>query len=76
MRRKKFHITSTMSGGWKIKEEGGSRAIKLFDTKEKAIRIGRKITKLQQPSQLIIHKKNGIIQTEYTYKNDPSSSKG
>jgi len=76
MMRKKYHITTAKSGGWKIKGEGGPRAIKLFDTKEKAIEIGRKITKSKQPSQLIIHKKDGTIQTEYTYGDDPRSSKG
>lgn len=76
MERKKYHITPTKPEGWKIKGQGGSRAIKLFDTKEKAIKIGRKIAKSEQPSQLIIHKKDGTIQTEYTYSKDPHPPKG
>lgn len=74
--RKKYHITPNKTGGWKIKGQGSAKASKLSKTKEEAIKIGRKIAKSVQPSQLIIHKKDGKIQTEYTYKNDPRSSKG
>lgn len=76
MVRKKYHITPNKPGGWKIKRQGGSKASKLFDTKEKALEGGRKIAKSEQPSQLIIHKKDGTIQTEHTYKKDPYPPKG
>jgi len=74
--RKKYHITPNKLGGWKIKKQNSAKASKLARTKEEAIKIGKKITKSEQPSQLIIHKKDGTIQTEYTYSNDPRSSKG
>lgn len=77
MMRKKYHITPNKKlGGWKIKKQDSNKASKLARTKEEAIKIGKKIAKSEQPSQLIIHKKDGTIQTEYTYRKDPHPPKG
>lgn len=58
------------------KKKDGSKASKLFETKEETLRGGRKIAKSEQPSQLIIHKKDRTIQTEYTYKKDSYPPRG
>lgn len=51
---------------------------RLYLRKVDAIRGGRFKCRMKrnQPAQLVIHKKNGRIQTEHTYGNDPRRSKG
>jgi uncharacterized protein YdaT len=73
--RTKLHVTSS-DGGWKVKREGAERAASVQPTKQEAIDKARKIAKSEQPSQVIVHKKDGTIQTEYTYRKDPFPPKG
>jgi hypothetical protein len=61
-------------GNWSVKQ--GNRTISNHRKKETAIEIGRKTAKKQLPAQLVIHKKNGEIQTEYTYSDDPFPPEG
>jgi len=76
-KRKVYHVVPDKEkGGWKLKKEGSDKALKKFDTKNDAIFAGRQIAKNQEPSQLKIHKQDGKIQTEYTYKHDPEKYKG
>ncbi|MEO6039524.1 MAG: DUF2188 domain-containing protein [Saprospiraceae bacterium] len=71
---KNQHILPT-DKGWAVKGESNTRNTKLFDTKEKAEAHGRKIAKNQQ-SELVVHGKDGKIQSSNSYGNDPTSSKG
>ena len=61
---------------WKVKKRGGSRASGTFDKKEDAVSRGRELAKAQERGQLVIKKKNGRIQTEYTYGDDPFPPRG
>lgn len=54
----------------------GNRTISNHRKKDTAVDTRRKIAKKQLPAQLVIHKKNGEIQTEYTYSNDPYPPEG
>lgn len=45
-------------------------------TKDSAVDAGRAIAKANQPSQLIIKKKDGTIETEHTYGDDPNPPRG
>jgi len=74
-KRSRIHIVP-QGDDWAIRREGASKASKVLDNKQDAIDKGRDTAKKQQPSQLIIHKKDGTIQTEYTYKKDPYPPKG
>jgi len=77
MSRKKYHITFDKSDSkWRLKKEKSFRATSVFDTKEEAVKSAKKIVKSKPPSQLIIHKKDGVMQTEYTYKEDPYPPRG
>lgn len=53
------HIVKRGSG-WAVKKEGAQRAIKIYDTKDKAIDGAQKEKK--SGSDLIIHKKDGSIE--------------
>ena len=62
------------SRGWEIKE--GGRVLARAGTKANAVRRGRAIAQAMQPSQLIIHRKDGTFESEYTYGGDPYPPRG
>jgi hypothetical protein len=74
--RKKYHVTPDGEGGWQGKIEGGQRASVKGPTKQDVVDKTKEIAKNTGNSQLIIHDKKGLIQTEYTYDNDPYPPKG
>lgn len=47
-----------------------------FDRKQEAVAYGMKVARKAIPSSLVIHKKDGEIQEERTYGNDPHPPKG
>ena len=63
-------------GTWKGKARGAERASIVGDTKAEVMSRTIEIAKNQQDSQVIIHKKDGEIQEERTYGNDPHPPKG
>lgn len=76
MRKRYFVVWDSKKQKWQLKEEKKNRAIKNFDTKSEAIKYSRTFTKNKVPSQLIIKKKDGKIEKEWTYGNDPYPPKG
>jgi hypothetical protein len=76
--RKVYHIVpnSGQEKDWKIKEEKVDEPIGLFSNKEEAIEKAKEIAKANEPSQIIVHREDGQIQTEYTYGDDPREYKG
>lgn len=71
-KRKTYHLTYTEdSKKWKVELEGANRASSVHENKENALESARELARKQQPSQLIVHKRDGTIQTEYTYEDDP-----
>lgn len=74
--RKKYHVASNPDGGWDVKKEGGKKSSGHFDTKDEAVARGKTLAKAGDNGQIIIHKKDGQIQTEHTYGNDPYPPKG
>ena len=75
-KRNVYHITPSPDKGWKVKKEGADRASGYFGNKSDAIDRGKELSKSGAEGQIIIHKKDGKIQTEHTYKNDPFPPKG
>lgn len=74
-KRQKMHI-SPHEKGWQLKKERAERALKTFKTKKEAVDFGINKARALPLSQLIIHKKDGKIQEERTYGNDPYPPKG
>lgn len=75
-KKKLYHLTSNFDKGWKAKKRGASRASGNFNTKADAVERGKELAKSGTEGQIIIHKKGGKFQTEYTYQNDPFPPKG
>lgn len=77
--RKVLRIEPSQNSGWRLSVPGET-AYRVFDKKEYAVATGRNLCRdiLENGglAQLVVHKKNGKIQTEYTYGKDPRKSKG
>ena len=67
---RKEHRVVPSDDGWNVKKGGGERAIKRFDRKQDAVDYARQISRNQE-SELIIHRKDGIIQNSDSHGNDP-----
>jgi Uncharacterized protein conserved in bacteria (DUF2188) len=76
MCRTKHHVTPTGKGNWKVKREGTSRADSVHEQKSDAVARARALVKSSKPSQMIIHGRDGKIQTEHTYGPDPCPPEG
>ncbi|SPD71991.1 conserved hypothetical protein [uncultured Desulfobacterium sp.] len=74
--RRVYHVTPDQNKGWKVKREGAARASDCFENKGDAIQRGKELAKSASEGQIIIHRRDGRIQTEHTYKNDPFPPKG
>lgn len=70
MARRTYWV-SPRDGSWSVSLEGGAGAIKIFDLKDDAIQRARELALNNQPSQVIVQGRDGKIQTEWTYGNDP-----
>ena len=56
---------------WAVKRRGSERADSLWSTKKEAIDRGVQLARANQPSQLIIKRRDGTIEDERTYGEDP-----
>ncbi len=76
-KRERFHVThSQKAKNWQVKREGRSTAMAEADTKKEAVSLGRDMARRMQNSQLLVHGRDGKIQTEFTYGDDPRRSPG
>jgi hypothetical protein len=76
-KRAVYHLVPDKDKGvWKGKKEGAERASVVSDTKKDAFTKVREIAQNNPLSQVKIHKKDGTIQEERTYKKDPEKYPG
>jgi len=75
-KRKTYHAMPHSNGGWQVKQENAKRALSIHPTKKEAVAEGREIAKKQELGQLKIHKKDGTIEKEHTYRKDPYPPEG
>lgn len=73
-KKKRIHVVAD-DAQWKVKREGGQRASSVHDTKAEAVAAGRSLAQADK-GQLLIHKQDGKIQEERTFRNDPYPPKG
>ena len=71
-----YHVTPNSDEGWDVKKEKADRASSNHDTKAEAIERAKELAKKQTLGQVVIHKKDGTIQIEYTYGEDPYPPEG
>lgn len=66
--RKKYWVVPNGSQ-WQVKHEG--TLLSTHWLKETAVDEGRRVAKRNTPSQLLIMRKDGTIEKEFTYELDP-----
>lgn len=66
-----YHVFNNQHGEWSVKKSGSEKAIKVFVTREKAVAFAREKSK-QERNDLVIHSKDGRIQSKDSYGNDPN----
>lgn len=72
MAKRTVYYVQTQKGEWVVKKQGKKTAEGKYANKEKAVKAGRRLAKRARPwGQLRIKGKNGRLQTEHTYGNDP-----
>jgi hypothetical protein len=65
--RTTYMVTARDDGTWEVLTEGASRATSVHDSKEEAVADAKKLAGNRRPSQLLVYKKDGTVQTEQTY---------
>ena len=68
MARKVYRVVPNGTN-WQVKHNG--QVLSNHTLKANAIDAGRRVAIANQPSQLVVHRADGTIETEYTYGNDP-----
>lgn len=72
MAREQFHVVpDSENDEWKLEKKGSSDKVASYDTKHEAVETGRAVAHGNEPSQMIVHKKDGKFESESTYKDDP-----
>ena len=71
---KSHHVVPTIDGGWSVTKEGAGRASKLFPTKDAAVTWGRKQS-IKDRSELVIHRRDGMIVEKDFYGDDRRPSR-
>ncbi len=65
--RKTYVVATHADGGWKVQAEGASRATSVHETKDEAVANAKELARSHRPSQLLVYKNDGTVQTEQTY---------
>ena len=65
--RTTYTVTAREDGSCEVRTEGASRATSVHDSKEEAVSRAKKLAGDRRPSQLLVYKKDGTVQTEQTY---------
>jgi hypothetical protein len=75
--RRVYHVTPDKeSGHWRVELEKAQRASSLHENKTEAVAAARGYAQNNRPAQVVVHKKDGSIQREYTYEDDPHPPRG
>ena len=75
MARQSYHVVfGKKDATWKVKHSG--KIIHTGSTKTDVLSEAKNLAKKNELGQVVVHGKDGVIQTEYTYGKDPKKTKG
>ena len=74
-KRKVYHVTRK-GKKWVVKRAGAKRISGSFRKKSRAIEAAKRLAKRWTLSQVVVHGRDGKVQTEYTYGKDPFPPRG
>lgn len=72
---RQVHVSPRDNGRWAVKKSNKSRASSTHRKKSAAERKGKKIAK-RHNAELVVHKKNGVIQKKNSYGRDSYPPRG
>lgn len=75
MIKKSQHVVPNPKGGWSVKSQGSSRAVKSFDTQTDAVHWARSKSK-KAGLDLMVHGRDGTIRSSASYGEDPYPPQG
>ena len=70
--RKVYQVTPK-DDAWLVTLDGKKKPLAQYETKSPALEAARELAKANEPSQLIIHRADGSVQTSHTYDPDAAS---
>lgn len=73
MSKRPIHVVPH-GGGWAVEREGSEKPLRVTDTKQEALEVGRRYAKNSQ-TELVIHGQDGKIQDKDSYGRDPCPPK-
>lgn len=53
--------------GWKVEREGETTPLSVHSTKEEAVTAAREIARKAEPSEVVVHKLDGTVQSRFGY---------
>jgi hypothetical protein len=69
-KRKTYIIKANDEGGWDVWAEESDKALSVYRTKSEAVERAAELARKQEPSQVIIYKKDGDLQEERLFGED------
>ena len=75
MTRRIYHVTPS-GDVWRVIRAGATRAASVHENKSKAVARAKALAKDASLGQVKVHRRNGQIQTEFTYGEDPRRTRG
>jgi hypothetical protein len=67
--RKQYHVVPFGELSWQVKHAGS--VLSNHHDKDNAIEAAKLVAKQNVPSQVVVHGRDGVIQYEHTYGDDP-----
>lgn len=68
-----YHVVPGKHGGWNVKQENSGKTMGALRSKTQAILLGRDLAKTHEYSLLVIHDREGQVETQYNYGRHPGS---
>jgi len=65
----KVYYVKPNGGLWQVARQAGA-ALSQHETKHEAVEAGRETARADQPSQLVVQRPDGSVETESTYQDD------
>jgi uncharacterized protein YjbJ (UPF0337 family) len=65
--RKTYSVEPQSDGKWRVEADDASRASSVHDVKDEAVRKAKELAQKHKPSQMLVYKQDGTVQTEQTY---------
>lgn len=63
-----LHVRAGDDGSWRVQSDDAGVADAPHSTKGRAVRAARKLAHSRKPSRLVIHRGDGAVQREHTYR--------